>query len=160
MSYQGQLSGARTTRMNLRTENHNAERCAQASYVCKDLEKDYEAATSWDVFNAATLNGANALSRDDLGRLAPGAKADVVIINLRNIRIGPYSDPVKILVHVATGRDVDTVIVDGQIVVEKGKVQTMDIDEEELLDKAQALAEKIWQESDWPGKEKIRQGSP
>ncbi len=129
------------------------------SYMSKLIEKDFAAGKAWDVFTAATLGGAKALNRDDLGRLAPGAKADVVIINLQNLRIGPYADPIKILVHVATGRDVETVIVDGEIVVESGRLVSMDLDDGQLLMDGQKVAEKIWGEASWPGKEEIRQGS-
>jgi cytosine/adenosine deaminase-related metal-dependent hydrolase len=128
------------------------------SYMAKLVEKDFKAGQAWDVFNAATLGGAKALNREDLGKLTPGAKADLVIINLRDIRIGPFADPVKILVHVATGRDVDTVIVDGRVVVEKGKLLTMDIDEEKLIYDAQKVGEKIWGETIWPKKDQIHQG--
>ena len=53
-----------------------------ASYAGKIVTHDLFAAGASEVFTAATLGGARALGRDDLGRLAPGAKADVVIIDL------------------------------------------------------------------------------
>ena len=52
-----------------------------ASYAGKIVTHDLFAASAADVFTAATLGGARALGRDDLGRLAPGAKADLVIID-------------------------------------------------------------------------------
>src|SRR5262245_2254978 len=83
------------------------------------------------VFNAATIGGATALGRSDLGRLAPGAKADVVIINLRNTRYGPARDSINALVEYGSGADVETVIVDGEVVVENGR--STKINEDELL---------------------------
>jgi cytosine/adenosine deaminase-related metal-dependent hydrolase len=62
-----------------------------ASLVCTIVEHDLTVATSAEVFTAATLGGARALGRDDLGRLARGAKADVVIVDLRSLRIGALS---------------------------------------------------------------------
>ncbi|MGH7318956.1 MAG: chlorohydrolase family protein, partial [Candidatus Rokuibacteriota bacterium] len=53
-----------------------------ASYFGKVMSADLGAATAAEVFAAATLGGARALGRDDLGRLAPGAKADLVIIDM------------------------------------------------------------------------------
>lgn len=94
------------------------------------------------VFNAATLAGARALRRDDIGRLAPGAKADIVILDMRTLRIGPYRDPIKALVNCGTGDDVETVIVDGRTVVESGRVVA--IDEEALRREAQQEAERLW----------------
>lgn len=128
-----------------------------ASNMSKLVEKDFRAGTAWQVFEAATLGGAKALNRDDLGKLAPGAKADIVIVDLANILIGPYYDPVKILVHTACGRDVDTVLVDGRIVVRHKKITTMDIDEDELLRQGQKVAERIWTETEFPYKYELEQ---
>lgn len=113
-----------------------------ASLVCKIVENDFTVATAADVFEAATLGGARALRRDDLGRLAPGAKADVVIVGLRSFRVGPYRDPLRALVNCATADDVRTVIVDGRVVVAGGHVTG--IDEGGLLAEAQAEAERLW----------------
>ena len=49
-----------------------------ASLLCKVVEHDFTVATAAEVFDAATLAGARALGRDDIGRLAPGARADIV----------------------------------------------------------------------------------
>ena len=115
-----------------------------ASNLGKIVERDFTAATAAEVFTAATLGGARALSRDDLGRLAPGAKADIVLIDMRSLRIGPYRDPIKALVQCGTGDDVDQVIVDGETVVEGGRV--VGVDEVKLLAEAQAEAERLWRD--------------
>ena len=99
-----------------------------------------------DLFNAATIGGATALGRSDLGRLAPGAKADVVIIDLRTTRYGPVRDPINALVEYGSGADVETVIVDGEIVVEKGR--STRINDEELFAQAEAGAKRAW--DNWP----------
>jgi cytosine/adenosine deaminase-related metal-dependent hydrolase len=115
-----------------------------ASLVCKIVEHDFTVATSADVFSAATLGGARALRRDDLGRLAPGSKADVVLIDMRKLRIGPYRDPVKALVQCGTSDDVSLVIVDGRTVVEGGRVRG--VDEAQVLADAQREADRLWAE--------------
>jgi cytosine/adenosine deaminase-related metal-dependent hydrolase len=113
-----------------------------ASNLCKIVERDFTVATAADVFTAATLGAARALRRDDLGRLAPGAKADVVLIDMKSFRMGPYRDPIKALVQCGTGDDVDRVIVDGKTVVEDGHV--VGLDEAALLAQAQAEADRLW----------------
>ena len=113
-----------------------------ASNLCKIVERDFTVATAADVFTAATLGGARALRRDDLGRLAPGAKADIVVVDMRSFRIGPYRDPIKALVQCGTADDVDRVIVDGRTVVEDGRV--VGLDEAALLAAAQAEADRLW----------------
>ncbi|MGO4441429.1 chlorohydrolase family protein [Rhizobium sp. RAF56] len=118
-----------------------------ASLAGKLIGMDNEAAKARDVFNAATLGGAKALGRDDLGRLAPGAKADIVLVNFDNVAIGPVWDPIRSLVMCASGNDVRTVLVGGKIVVDQGRV--LFADEHELLRKAQISCETVWKE--FPG---------
>ena len=114
-----------------------------ASATNKLVEGNVLAAPAEAVFEAATLNGARALGRDDLGRLAVGAKADLVIVDLGIPRIGVVRDPIRSLVQSATGEDVKTVIVDGRIVVEDGAV--LGVDPIALRDECQASAEAFWQ---------------
>ncbi|HEY7713207.1 MAG TPA: chlorohydrolase family protein [Candidatus Binatia bacterium] len=95
-----------------------------------------------DVFNAITLGGAQMLGRDDLGRLQKGAKADIVIVNLRDIAFGAVRDPIRSLVETAVSRDVRTVIVDGETLVDNGRY--LRLDEQELLEKVQIKGEEIW----------------
>jgi cytosine/adenosine deaminase-related metal-dependent hydrolase len=120
-----------------------------ASLISRLVDKNASGARPADVFNAATVGGARALGRDDLGRLAAGAKADVVIINLRNTRYGPLCDPINALVEYGSGADVETVIVDGAIVVENGR--STRIDEAELFAQAEAGAKRAW--DNWAGRD-------
>jgi cytosine/adenosine deaminase-related metal-dependent hydrolase len=116
-----------------------------ASYLGKITGHTYFAATSADVLRAATLGGAISLGRDDIGRLAPGALADIIVIDLsgRNtLRYGPVRDPVKSIVECGVGDDVDTVIVDGKVVMEGAVVAGVDF--AKLRAQAQAAAEQIW----------------
>jgi cytosine/adenosine deaminase-related metal-dependent hydrolase len=114
---------------------------------------DNEAAKARAVFDAATLGGAGALGRDDLGRLAPGAKADIVLVDFDDVAIGPVWDPIRSLVMCASGSNVRTVLVDGRIVVDEGRV--LFADENELMRKAQESCEAVWRrfpETHWTGK--------
>lgn len=113
-----------------------------AALVSRLAEKSFIAGHPRDVFNAATLGGAKLIGRDDLGRLAKGAKADIAIINLRNIAFGAVRDPVKALVETAVSRDVRTVLVDGEVLVDQGKC--LRVNEEELIERLQSRAEEIW----------------
>jgi cytosine/adenosine deaminase-related metal-dependent hydrolase len=124
-----------------------------ASLISRLVDRKASGARATDVFNAATIGGANALGRSDLGRLAPGAKADVVIINLRTTRYGPVRDPINALVEYASGADVETVIVDGEVVVENGR--STRIDDDELFAQAQTGANRAWDNwaaRDWNGR--------
>src|SRR3989338_7298193 len=113
-----------------------------AALVSRLVDKSFIAGHPRDVFNAATVGGARLIGRDDLGRLQKGAKADITIINLRDIAFGAVRDPIKALVETAAGRDVRTVIVDGEILVDQGTC--LRVYEDELIEKLQARAEEIW----------------
>jgi 5-methylthioadenosine/S-adenosylhomocysteine deaminase len=116
-----------------------------ASYMGKVMSHTYFAATAGEVFEAATLGGAISVGRDDLGRLAPGALADIIIIDLsgRNtLRYGPVRDPVKSVVECGVGDDVDTVIVDGKMCMRGGVIPGVDFGE--LRAAAQKAGEAIW----------------
>jgi cytosine/adenosine deaminase-related metal-dependent hydrolase len=120
-----------------------------ASLISRLVDRNAAGARPADVFNAATIGGANALGRSDLGRLAVGAKADMVIINLRTTRYGPARDPINALVEYGSGADVETVIVDGELVVENGR--STRINDEELFAQAETGANRAW--DNWAGRD-------
>ncbi len=113
-----------------------------ASMANRFVERDYLAGSYGNVFNAATLGGAKALGRDDLGRLCRGAKADVLIVDLAKIDYGAIFDPIKAFIEYGSGRDIETVIIDGKTIVDGRRF--LGVDEEDLLSKVQAEAEMIW----------------
>jgi cytosine/adenosine deaminase-related metal-dependent hydrolase len=80
-----------------------------------------------DMFDAATIGGADALGRPDLGRLMPGALADIVVFDFDNDRIGQTIDPIQTLLIGATGRDVRHVVVAGRMVVIDGAIPGVDM---------------------------------
>ena len=96
-----------------------------------------------DFYRAATLGGARLLGRDDLGRLAPKAKADIIVIRLDSPDLGPVADPVRTLVGNGSGRDVDTVIINGRTVMAQRQIPG--IDDADLRRKAQAYFDKLRQ---------------
>ncbi|QIM72226.1 N-ethylammeline chlorohydrolase [Bordetella trematum] len=95
-------------------------------YLARLMADDPRTTTTAEIFDAATIGAAKALGRDDIGRLAPGAKADMVLVDLRHPMMSPYRDPVRSLIFAAGDRAVHTVFVDGRKVVEDGEVLTID----------------------------------
>ncbi|HEY1934321.1 MAG TPA: amidohydrolase family protein [Acetobacteraceae bacterium] len=96
------------------------------SYLARTQAGDPRSLTSTDLFEAATTGGARALGRDDIGRLAAGCRADLVLVDLTHPMMRPTHDPVRSLLYAAGDRAVRAVFVDGQKVVENGCVLTMD----------------------------------
>ncbi|GIX47437.1 MAG: ethylammeline chlorohydrolase [Candidatus Tectimicrobiota bacterium] len=114
-----------------------------ASMLAKITDQNYLAGQPRDVFHAATLAPCRFLRRDDLGRLAPGAKADLLLIRLDHLGAAFYVDPIKALVDFGCGRDVDTVIVDGKVLVAGGRAQH--VDEEAIYARAREATQRYWE---------------
>ncbi len=116
-----------------------------ASYFGKVLEHNLHASTAAEVFKAATISGAKSLGRDDLGRLVPGAKADIILIDLShgdNLRYGPIRDPIASIVECDNGDDVHTVIVDGRVCMRDRKIPSVNFDN--LRRSSQEMSQYIW----------------
>ncbi|WP_213769801.1 amidohydrolase family protein [Bradyrhizobium sp. dw_78] len=94
--------------------------------ACKLIARDHEVGRSIDFFNAATLGGAKALGRTDIGRLEVGAKADIVVMDFDNLQIGPVYDPIRSLVHLASPDLIEQVICDGRFLLKDGVLQNYD----------------------------------
>ena len=75
----------------------------------------------------ATVGGTDALGGTDLGRIAPGSKADLVLVRTDTPKAAPLYDPFKFSVHAASDADVARAIVDGRTIVKGGKVLTIDV---------------------------------
>src|ERR671916_720855 len=121
--------------------------------VGKIVDRQTEVATAADVFNAATLAGAKALHRDDLGRIAPGAKADLLLWRGDSEFMTPLRDPIRNLVYAAEAEDLRTVIIDGQIVMRDRVIPGVDLGR--LAADVQAAGERMWaniSRGDWAGR--------
>ena len=101
---------------------------ALGHYLGKVASEDLTACQFAPLFRALTLGGATALGRDDLGRLAPGAKADITVIDLSPLRAGPIDDPIRNLVYNGHGSQIRDVIVNGRHVVRNGAIPGLDVD--------------------------------
>lgn len=65
--------------------------------------------------------GADVLGRPDLGRIEPGATADLIAIDLAQAHLQPVYDPIKVLVWNGTGRDIHIVMVAGEALITDGR---------------------------------------
>lgn len=92
------------------------------------------------VMEFATKNGAKALGINS-GELAAGKQADIVLMELNRSQLCPKNDLLAALVYSANGSEVDTVIIDGEIVLEKGRLTKFD--ENEIYARAEKIAEKF-----------------
>jgi cytosine/adenosine deaminase-related metal-dependent hydrolase len=79
------------------------------------------------VLDMATVGGAAALQCPDLGTIAPGQRADLVLYDLEHLRWTPCNDPAQQLVFGEAGDSVHTVIVDGRILLQAGRLVALDL---------------------------------
>ena len=94
------------------------------------------------VLKMATTGSARALGLDRVtGSLETGKKADLVIIDINKPHLTPMYNPVSHLVYAASGSDVITSIINGTVVMENGKLKTMDL--KRVMDDVNRIAKEI-----------------
>jgi cytosine/adenosine deaminase-related metal-dependent hydrolase len=96
-----------------------------------------------DALELATMGGARALGLErEIGSIEVGKRADLVILDYRAFGLTPTLDPVQNLVYHAHAKDVETVLVDGRVVVDNGR--PVHVDGAALVDAAQEAATGAW----------------
>lgn len=133
---------------------HNfVEELRTAAILARVAAGQAQAVSAADIFTAATIGGARALGRDDLGRLAPGAKADFVMVDLAHPAMRPVYDPVRSLIYAAGERAIRHVFVGGAPVVRDGRALAFDYaDAAARLEQAQRRALEKVPGFDWAGR--------
>lgn len=97
--------------------------------------------SAMDALRMCWDGGARALGQK-VGRLASGYRADIVLLRTGGLRIGPKDQVANQLVYAELGRSVETVLVEGEVVVRGGRVVSVDADA--IRRDAQRLVEGIW----------------
>jgi 5-methylthioadenosine/S-adenosylhomocysteine deaminase len=108
------------------------------SLVQKNAYSDPSVLSAPEALKMATVNGARALHEDSVGVLEVEKKADVILVDFRKPHLTPLHSVYANLVYSARGSDVDTVIVDGRILMENRQVKTLD--EQVVLENARRIA--------------------
>lgn len=104
-----------------------------------------DAGTAADLLHAATIGGADILRRSDLGRIEAGATADLLVIDAMAPHLQPICDPIRSLVWYASARDIDTVIIDGRMVVRDRRL--VGVDEHAIVARGRDATRRLWDES-------------
>jgi len=118
-----------------------------AALLNKTRHRDPTVMPAWKTLRVATVEGATALGLgDQIGSLEPGKKADLIVLDLGAPHMTPVlSRPVRNIapniVYSARGDEVETVIIDGRVVMDGRRVLTMD--EERVIAEAQEAAEEV-----------------
>jgi cytosine/adenosine deaminase-related metal-dependent hydrolase len=110
-----------------------------AATVFKDARLDVGVMPAERVLEMATLKGAEALLLDrHIGSIEPGKRADLVLFDTDTPEWRPLLNPVNNLVYAASGASVRTVMIDGRVVLEEGRL-TM-VDERSLYERVERLS--------------------
>ncbi len=106
-----------------------------AAIIQKARLMDPRVMPAMKVLEMATINGAKAMGMEGIvGSIEVGKRADLALIDLKKPHLLPYQDIASNIVYSAMGSDVDTVLVDGKVVVSGGQARTLD--ENEVMDRA------------------------
>ena len=118
------------------------EEITLASLVNKGLNKDPESVPALKALEMATIDGARALGKNsDIGSIELGKKADIILINTEQPHFYPKYNVVSSLVYSAQASDVDTVIVDGKVLMENRQFETIDL--RNVLEKSEKMAKDL-----------------
>lgn len=121
------------------------EEIKSAAYLQKVINKSATAISGYDVLKMATIDGAKALGLDnEIGSLEVGKKADIIVIDLDKPHLIPVHDIYSTLAYSVNGADVETVIIDGKIIMENRKMLT--IDEEMVKKEINRVVNKLFQD--------------
>jgi len=133
------------------TYPHNfLDEIRNAIYAARITSRDVAEVDARSLLHVATLGGARALGRSDIGRVSPGAKADFFTVDLRHPTMRPLYDPVRSLFYSAGERPVRDVYVDGRRVVKEGTALAFDIAAAmDRLEAAQRVSAADVEKYDW-----------
>ncbi len=132
------------------SDNLDVLMAMKVTYVAQNhLHQRVQALPPETILEMGTANAARALGWE-MGRLAPGQLADFILVETRTPQLRPLitrprSNVVFNLVYYATGADVDSVVIDGRVVMENREVRTLD--EDSVLTRLQEHAQRLWQQA-------------
>lgn len=112
-----------------------------AALIHKVDRMDPLAVTATEAIQMGTENGARAIGLKDVGRIEKGMKADLVLLDMNSAAWTPCFNPASLLVYSGNSSAVDTVIVDGKILMENHELKTLD--EEKVLAEAANCARRL-----------------
>lgn len=112
-----------------------------AALIHKGIAMDPQLLKAETVLKMGTHNGARAIGFDDTGLIKEGMKADILLIDTDKPHFYPKNNPLSMIVYSAQASDVDTVIIDGHLVMENRSL--LNIDEERVKHEVEALSGRL-----------------
>ncbi|MGY8667099.1 amidohydrolase family protein [Bradyrhizobium sp. UFLA05-109] len=113
-----------------------------ASLISKTSSQRADVANSPELIESITATAADIIKRPDLGRIAPGATADLTVVDLTHPHLQPLFDVRRALVALANRANIDQVVVDGRVLIDAGRY--VHGDEAVITSQGAAAIGKIW----------------
>ena len=118
------------------------EEMKTAAYLQKVNTMEPTSIKAYDILKMATIEGARVLGLDnEIGTLEPGKKADMIFIRTDKLHLCPDNDVCTNIVYSANGSDVDTVMIDGKIIMQNRKM--INLDEKEVMKQVKKIAKRL-----------------
>ena len=118
------------------------EEMKTAAYLQKVNTMEADSILAYDILKMATIEGAKVLGLDnEIGTLEPGKKADMIFIKTDKPHLCPDNDVCSNLVYSANGADVDSVMIDGKIIMQNRKM--INLNEKEVIKQVKKIAKKL-----------------
>lgn len=118
------------------------EEMSLASLINKGVTKDPESVPAYIALEMATINGAKAINKEDeIGSIEIGKKADIIMVDTEKPHFYPRYNEVASLIYSAQASDVDTVIVDGEILMDNYQLKTMNL--KKVLENSEKMAKNL-----------------
>src|SRR5262245_19848280 len=115
----------------------------RAAALLQKVMRGARALPALTALRMATMGGARALGlSEQIGSVEPGKRADLQLINLDRLHTTPRPDPISTIVYAAEASDVETVIIDGKIVMRERRLLTFN--EEDVITQAREQARVCW----------------
>ncbi len=113
-----------------------------AAMISKIAAGQPDVATAPELIEAVTATAAAVIQRPDLGRIAPGATADLTVVDMTHPQLQPMADPRRALIALANRADIAQVFVDGRLLIDRARLVRGD--EQAICAAGSAAIARIW----------------
>lgn len=118
------------------------EEMKTAAYLQKVNTMEPSSISAYDILKMATIDGAKVLGMEDqIGSLEPGKKADMIFIKNDKLHLCPENDICANIVYSSNGADVETVMIDGKIIMQNRKM--VNLDEKQVMKQVKKIAKRL-----------------
>ena len=118
------------------------EEMKTAAYLQKVNTMEPSSISAYDILKMATIEGAKVLGlENEIGTLEPGKKADMIFIKTDKLHMCPANDVCANLVYSSNGADVESVMIDGKVIMQNRKM--INLDEKQVMKQVKKIAKRL-----------------